>query len=262
MASLEPPRPLLSGAIGLYVRAYRVDLTECEVPEGGFRSFNDFFSRPLRDGARPLDTDPEAVLCPADGKLEDEGPIDARSRFLVKGKTYEVGELVGAPSEAARFEGGRFAVIYLSPRDYHRVHAPVSGAVTHARHVGGTLFPVNRIGVEHVPNLFAKNERVAVHQQSERHGEVVTVLVGAMVVGGIEVVFDATIRSNHGRPAGEIRYPRPTHLERGAELGRFLLGSTAIVLTQASARLRPCIAPGASVRMGQALYRRDGEEAA
>lgn len=253
---------MLSGAIGLYVRAYRVDLTECEVPEGGFRSFNEFFSRPLRDGMRPLDPDPDAVLCPADGKLEDEGPIDAHARFLVKGKTYEVGELLGAASEAARFEGGRFAVVYLSPRDYHRVHAPVDGVVTHARHVGGTLFPVNRIGVEHVPNLFARNERVAVHLASARHGEIVTVLVGAMVVGGIEVAFDPSIRSNQGRPAGEICYPTPTRFSRGAEIGRFLLGSTVIVLSQACARLEPCLAPGSTVRMGQALYRRTDEEAA
>jgi phosphatidylserine decarboxylase len=256
VASLEPPRPLLSSAIGLYVKAYRVDLTDCDVPAGGYRSFNEFFSRPLRDGARPLDADPDAVLCPADGKLEDEGPIDASSRFLVKGRSYEVGDLLGSAGEAARYQGGRFAVVYLSPRDYHRVHAPVSGTVPRARHVGGTLFPVNRIGVEHVPNLFAKNERVAVHQASERHGEVVTVLVGAMVVGGIELAFDPSIRSNRGRVAGEIRYPSPTRIARGDELGRFLLGSTAIVLTGPDAALAPCVLPGAPVRMGQALYRR------
>lgn len=255
VASAEPPRALLSRAIGLYVRAYRVDLSDCEVPAEGYRSFNEFFSRPLRDGARPLADDSGALLCPADGKLEDEGPIRPGARFLVKGREYDVAELlglaVGDPS-ASRFVGGRFAIVYLSPRDYHRVHAPVSGTVTRARHVGGTLFPVNRIGLEHVPNLFAKNERVAVHQASERHGEIVTVMVGAMVVGGIELAFDASIRSNQGVARGEVVYDG-VRLERGAELGRFLLGSTAIVLTTPAAALAPCVDAGSPVRMGQAL---------
>ncbi len=257
VASIEPPRALLTGAIGLYVRAYRVDLSECEIPADGYRSFNEFFSRPLRDGARPLDQDAGALLCPADGKLEDEGPITAGARFLVKGRSYDVAELLGLPpgdASAARFEGGRFAIVYLSPRDYHRVHAPVGGTVTRARHVGGTLFPVNRIGLEHVPNLFAKNERVAVHQASDRHGEVVTVMVGAMVVGGIELSFDPSIRSNQGVARGEVSYDH-VRLERGDELGRFLLGSTAIVLTTAAAGLVPCVEPGSAVRMGQALHR-------
>jgi phosphatidylserine decarboxylase len=127
--------------------------------------------------------------------------------------------------------------------------------VSQARHIGGTLFPVNRIGLDHVPNLFAKNERIAVHQQSELHGEVVTVLVGAMIVGGIELAFDASIRSNQGNvERGVVRYEDVT-LTRGAELGRFLLGSTAIVLTTAEARVVPGLTPGSSVRMGQALYR-------
>jgi phosphatidylserine decarboxylase len=255
VASLEPPRALLARAIGLYVRAYRVDLSDCEVPRSGFRSFNEFFSRPLRAGARPLDAEPGSILCPADGKLEDEGSIAPGSSFLVKGRRYDVGELLGSGEDAARFDGGRFAVVYLSPRDYHRVHAPVSGRVSQARHIGGTLFPVNRIGLDHVPNLFAKNERIAVHQQSELHGEVVTVLVGAMIVGGIELAFDASIRSNQGNvERGVVRYEDVT-LTRGAELGRFLLGSTAIVLTTAEARVVPGLTPGSSVRMGQALYR-------
>ncbi len=256
VASLKPPRALLDRAIGLYVRAYRVDLSDCEVPPRGFRSFNEFFSRPLREGARPLDDDTDSLVCPADGKLEDEGPIRDDASFLVKGKRYDVGELLGERAGAERFTGGRFAVVYLSPRDYHRVHAPVEGRVTLARHMGGTLFPVNRIGLEHVPNLFAKNERIAVHQETEAHGEVVTILVGAMVVGGIELAFDPSIRSNQGKGAarGEVRYDAIS-LGRGDELGRFLLGSTAIVLTTPRARAVPVVAAGSAVRMGQALYR-------
>lgn len=259
-AALEPPPALLQRAIDLYVRAYRVDLSECEIPAGGFRSFNEFFSRPLVRGARPIDADPDVLLCPADGKVEDLGPIEPGARFLVKGRDYDVAELLGADAATGRrFEGGQFAVVYLSPRDYHRVHAPVDGVVRVVRHVGGTLFPVNRIGVEHVPRLFAKNERVAVHQESARFGEVVTVLVGAIVVGGIELAFEPRLRTNRGSVLGELRYgEEAAHLGRGDELGRFVLGSTAIVLTTPAARLAPAVQSGSIARMGRALLRANG----
>jgi phosphatidylserine decarboxylase len=257
-AAMEPPRPLLQTAIDLYVRAYRVDLSECEIPAGGFRSFNEFFGRPLVRGARPIEADPGTMLCPADGKIEDIGPIERGSVFRVKGRDYDVGELLGGV-DGGRFDGGHFAVVYLSPRDYHRVHAPVDGAVRTVRHVGGTLFPVNRIGVEHVPRLFAKNERVAVHQASERFGEVVTVLVGAIVVGGIELSFEPRLRTNRGTVLGELSYEGDAPvLGRGDELGRFVLGSTAIVLTTAAASIEPAIEPGAPARMGRALFRARG----
>lgn len=255
-AASEPPRALLSRAIDLYVRAYDVDLAECVVPDGGFRSFNEFFSRPLVPGARPLDPDPDTILCPADGKVEDLGSIEAGSRFLVKGKEYEVGELLGG-GDASAFVGGRFAVVYLSPRDYHRVHAPVDGAVEVIRHVGGTLYPVNRIGLDHVPRLFAKNERVAIHQKSERFGEVVTVMVAAIVVGGIELPFEPRLATNKGSVLGEVRYGSDgPHIARGDELGRFVLGSTAIVLTTPAANIAPRVPSGAKAKMGEALFSR------
>jgi phosphatidylserine decarboxylase len=253
-AASEPPRALLSAAIDLYVRAYDVDLAECVIPEGGFRSFNEFFSRPLVAGARPLDPDPDALLCPADGKVEDLGPIETGSRFSVKGKEYEVGELLGGGDPSA-FVGGQFAVVYLSPRDYHRVHAPVDGVVEEIRHVGGTLYPVNRIGLEHVPRLFAKNERVAIHQKSERFGEVVTVMVAAIVVGGIELPFEPRLATNKGHVLGEVRYGgRGPNIARGEELGRFVLGSTAIVLTTPEAKLTARMPSGAKAKMGEALF--------
>lgn len=257
-AASEPPRALLSRAIDLYVRAYQVDLTECVVPEGGFRTFNEFFSRPLVPGARPVDIDAGTLVCPADGKVEDLGPIDAQSVFRVKGRDYEVGELLGG-ADPAPFVGGRFAVVYLSPRDYHRVHAPVDGVVERIRHVGGTLFPVNRIGVENVPRLFAKNERVAIHQRSERFGEVVTVMVGAIVVGGIELPFEPRLSTNKGSVLGEVVYgARGPRIGRGEELGRFVLGSTAIVLTTPKAGVEAAVASGSIARMGRALFTSGG----
>lgn len=262
VASLGMPQPLLQRAIDFYVRAYDVDLSECDVPEGGWASFNEFFTRPLRSGCRAVDPDPDAIVSPADGLVEDCGPIDARSTFRVKGKPYDVGELLGDPRDAARFEGGRFAIVYLSPRDYHRVHAAVDGPVRVVRHVGGTLFPVNKIGLEHVPGLFAKNERVAVFQQSPRHGEIATILVGAIVVGGVTLSFDAAVRTNHGPPRGTVRYMdgREPVLERGEELGAFRLGSTVIVLTTRSAAVEMAIEPGTVVRWGEALARRSHDD--
>jgi phosphatidylserine decarboxylase len=253
VAAAQPGRELLARAIDLYVRAYDVDLSECEVPSGGFRSFNEFFTRPLREGARPLDDDPSAILSPADGKVEDAGPIDARGSFRIKGRPYSLEELLGSHEEAERLSGGHFVVVYLSPRDYHRVHAPVTGEITRARHLGGTLFPVNRIGVEHVPKLFAKNERVVVVQDSAI-GEVVTVLVGALVVGGIALSFDRELVTRRGPAAGETRYraPRPA-MARGEELGWFELGSTAIVILPGSARATLTVQPGQAIQMGRAI---------
>jgi phosphatidylserine decarboxylase len=257
MAALGLPSPLLQRAIDLYVQAYQVDLSECTIPEGGWASFNEFFTRQLRAGCRPIDDDQKSIVSPADGLVADCGGIDASSRFRVKGRTYEVGELLGDGRDAARFEGGKFAIIYLSPRDYHRVHAPVDGPVQLVRHVGGTLFPVNRIGLDHIPGLFAKNERVAVVQDSPLHGEVATILVGAIVVGGITLSFDSAVRTNDGPPRGTVRYlsGREPKLARGDELGAFQLGSTVIVLVTRSAGIELVIEPGTVIRMGQAIGR-------
>jgi phosphatidylserine decarboxylase len=262
MAARPSRGALLARAIDLYVKAYDVDLSECEIPSGGFRSFNEFFTRPLREGARPLDADPSAILSPADGKIEDAGPIDARGAFVIKGKPYTLEELLGSTDEAERLAGGQFVVVYLSPRDYHRVHAPVSGEVVRARHLGGTLFPVNRIGVEHVPKLFAKNERVVVVQDAGALGEIVTVLVGALVVGGIGLAFDDALVTRRGVAGGETRYraPRP-RVERGGELGWFELGSTAIVILPRTAVAKLAVEPGQSIRMGRAIAHAPGAAA-
>ena len=185
-----------------YCRAYGVDLSECEVPPRGFETFDAFFTRRLRTGARAIDRDPRTIVSPADGSVEDIGVIEPGATFLVKGRRYDVAELLGDAGAGVEFEGGSFAVIYLSPRDYHRVHAPVEGPVTALRHVAGTLFPVNAFGVTHVPNLLARNERVVVHQRNEVHGRVMTVLVGAVGVGRISVSFDDSVMTNDGRAVG------------------------------------------------------------
>jgi phosphatidylserine decarboxylase len=240
----------------VYCRAYGVTLDDYEVPAGGFSSFDEFFTRRLKPGVRPIDPDPTALTSPADGRIEDFGAIEPGATFLVKGREYDVAELLGDPASAAQFEGGRFAIVYLSPSDYHRVHAPVSGAVTSARHVPGTLYPVNAIGLAHVPKLFARNERVVVHQRSQRHGHVATVLVGAIGVGRITMSFDPGIVTNDSATAGLREYGDDApFLERGDELGIFHLGSTAIVFTTPGAELELSCTAGQHVQMGQTIAR-------
>jgi phosphatidylserine decarboxylase len=244
-------------AVRAYCKAYDVDLAECEVPKAGWDSFDAFFTRSLKPGVRPLDPEPDALVSPADGRVEDAGLIEVGSTLRVKGHTYSVGELLADRWAGSLYAGGQFAVIYLSPRDYHRVHAPVDGRVRSVRHVEGTLFPVNEIGVRHVPRLFARNERVVVEQTTPRHGPITTVMVGAIGVGRISVAFDPTLVTNSGRAYGESIYTASDapELRRGDELGTFHLGSTVIVFTGPGSGLALVKRPGQRVRMGEALLR-------
>jgi len=254
VASTGASRALLDRAIAAYVRAYAVDLDDAQVPPGGFRTFDEFFTRALRPGARPIEGDEQTLVSPADGKVESAGPIRAGSSFRVKDHDYSVGELLA--EDARRFEGGAFAIVYLSPRDYHRVHSPATGPVRAVRHVGGTLLPVNAFGVRAYPNLFARNERVVVFQQTEV-GEVATIMVGAVGVGRISLSFDPTVMTNVGRAPTTVRYDDRSapRLARGDELGKFHLGSTAIVLTTPEVGAQVGVDPGQRVRMGAALAR-------
>jgi phosphatidylserine decarboxylase len=252
LSDLSGPQPLVQRAISSFVRAYDVNLDEAVTPPGGFSSFDAFFTRALKPGMRTVDTRPSVIVSPADGRLEDLGRIDARARFHVKGFEYTAAELLGDPAEAERFAGGSFFIVYLSPRDYHRVHSPVAGKVLRARHVDGTLYPVNSIGLTHVPRLFARNERVVTVQDAPGLGEVATIMVGAIGVGRITMSFDDRIVTNAGRAATTQHYGASgPELPRGGELGKFHLGSTAIVMWRGGGNIRPTA--GTSVRMGQAI---------
>jgi phosphatidylserine decarboxylase len=255
VAGTPAPSEILRRAIDLYVRAYQVDLSEAVVPALGFRSFDEFFTRALKPGSRPLEGGTETLVSPADGLVEAAGPVERGASIRVKGQRYEVGELLGDAADAERYEGGTFAVIYLSPRDYHRVHAPVSGPAHTLRHVGGTLLPVNSFGVANYPRLFARNERVAVLQRSEPFGEVATVLVGAVGVGRISIAFDAEMMTNVGRSPTTRRWAPSAAPEvpRGEELGAFHLGSTVVLFVERVASLEWRVRPGDRVRVGQAL---------
>jgi phosphatidylserine decarboxylase len=255
------PSTVLNPVLGAYIRAFDVNLDEAVVPQDGFASFNDFFTRKLRDGVHAIDQNPDAIVSPSDGRLDDVGPIDGNSHFLVKGQPYTSEELLGSSEEARWFEGGKYGVVYLSPRDYHRVHSPVTGTVRRVRHLPGALYPVNSIGIRHVPRLFARNERVVVYVDTERFGTVAVVFVGAFIVGKISLYFDAPKRPPHGGSPVERTYDSSSapRLARGDEMGAFLLGSTVVLLLPKSSWRDAPSSPIGPVRMGQPIAWRSAE---
>ncbi|WPC05657.1 archaetidylserine decarboxylase [Pseudomonas benzenivorans] len=219
--------------IGWFIKRYQVDMSEAREPAESFEHFNAFFTRALKDGVRPLDASPGAVLCPADGAISQLGRIEHGRIFQAKGHSFSAVELLGGDAErAAPFMGGEFATVYLSPKDYHRVHMPLAGTLREMVYVPGRLFSVNQTTAENVPELFARNERVVCLFDTER-GPMAVVLVGAMIVASIETVWAGLITPPK-RALKTFRYDEtaraPITLDKGAELGRFKLGSTAIVL--------------------------------
>ncbi|WP_165667469.1 archaetidylserine decarboxylase [Metapseudomonas otitidis] len=241
-----------------FARRYQVNMSEALVEDlTAYEHFNAFFTRALKEGARPLDSTPGAILCPADGAVSQLGPIEHGRIFQAKGHSFSVLELLGGDAErAAPFMGGDFATIYLSPRDYHRVHAPLGGTLREMVYVPGRLFSVNQCTAENVPELFARNERVVCLFDTER-GPMAVVLVGAMIVASIETVW-AGLVTPPKRELKTFRYDEaaraPISLEKGAELGRFKLGSTAIVLFgPEQIRWAEGLAAGSAVSMGQLL---------
>lgn len=254
LAERRLPGLLLRPLLRTYVRVYKVDLSEAAQPLAAYPSFNAFFTRRLREGARTLDADPAAVLSPSDSRLSSMGPVPADGRLeQVKGSTYSLRALLGG-AEAAEFERGAQATLYLSPSMYHRVHAPVSGRIRCWRYLPGRLYPVNALAVRLVKELFAVNERLAVVIDTDVLGPVAVVMVGATNVGRMTLSFDSLV-TNAGLPATAVRPAAPIPIERGQELGAFNLGSTVVLLVANAAALEPQVSAGTVVKMGQALWR-------
>jgi phosphatidylserine decarboxylase len=248
LADVEWSPEVGRAVVRLYARLYDVSFDEC-VEQGGWRNFDAFFTRRLKDGARPVDGRAKIVVSPADGRVESMGRVDEGGTFVVKGRPYSVEELVGDAAEARRFLGGAGCVVYLSPRDYHRVHAPVDGTIRRIRSMPGDYFPVNAIGLRHVPNLFARNRRVAIEIDADGGlGRVTVVMVVAMIVGRITVsgvdAWDV--------PLGDHDFSPPRRVARGEEIGVFHLGSTAVVFTERAASARWLASEG-PIRMGVGL---------
>lgn len=253
LASLEGGR-LTTAVIRGFIRRYRVDMGQALDPDpASYPTFQDFFTRALVPGARPIDAAP--FVSPVDGTISQFGTIGQGRIFQAKGHDYSATALLGGDAAlAAQFDNGSFATLYLSPADYHRVHMPCAGRLTRMVYVPGTLFSVNQTAARYVPGLFARNERLVCVFESD-NGPFVLVLVGAAVVGAIATVWHGAV--NQPRP-GEVREWRyaenPVSLEKGQEMGRFYLGSTVVALfPQGCIDFNPHWAPGGTIRMGACM---------
>jgi phosphatidylserine decarboxylase len=236
-----------------FLRLYRVDMTEAaQTDPYRYGSFNEFFTRALKDGARPIAGDAHAIASPVDGCVSEAGTLDRDLLLQAKGRQYRLTELLASQPWASQFEGGSFATIYLAPFNYHRVHMPLHGELRETVYVPGRLFSVNAVTARHVPGLFARNERILTLFDSAA-GPFALVLVGALNVGSMATVWAGDITPAARRVITKIPAP-PTVLEKGAELGRFNMGSTVILLFGANrARWHPEIKAGCVVRLGQSL---------
>jgi len=249
--------PAHAAVMKVWVSHFGVNLDEAEVPPGGFDSFNSFFTRRLKPGSRPIDPDPSAMVSPCDGKVQTAGEITSGMLFQAKGIDYRLSELLGEASDegvAARFDGGRYLTIYLSPGDYHRVHFPVSGHVRGVRHIPGGLLSVSPGVLNLFDDVFCSNERVSGLLETDG-GYVGMVMVGATSVGRISLSF-SDIVSNVGRHWGSAIYTEPIPCARGDEYGVFNLGSTVIVLVEKGVWLPVHPEAGSSIRLGQAIFRK------
>ncbi len=245
-----------TAVIRWFIGRYGVNMAEAASPDpAAYASFNAFFTRPLREGVRPL---AEAdFVCPVDGAISQLGPIEFDQIFQAKGHFYSTTALVGGDRTlAARFEDGEFATIYLSPRDYHRIHMPCAGRLTQMIYVPGELFSVNPATARGVPGLFARNERVVCVFEGA-FGPFVMVLVGATIVGSMATVWHGVVNPPRMPDIEKRSYAEgEVVLEQGAEMGRFLLGSTVVMLFPKQVlRFASDWVPGRAVRMGEAMAR-------
>lgn len=219
--------PVLKNAVITAFKAqYGIDMSLAEQSNAlKYKSFNEFFTRSLKQGVREIDSNPNSIVSPADGAISQLGKIEDGAIFQAKGQQFTVENLIADPQLAEPFKNGQFATVYLSPKDYHRVHMPFAGTLTETLYVPGELFSVNQTTAENIPGLFARNERMVCLFDTEI-GRMAVVLVGAMIVAGIETVATGKVK-----PTGRLELNQhDLFLDKGAELGRFYLGSTAVVL--------------------------------
>ncbi|MFN0302273.1 MAG: archaetidylserine decarboxylase [Burkholderiales bacterium] len=245
---------LTQAAVRRFVARYRVDMSEAADPAiEHYATFNEFFTRGLRTGIRPLAEAP--WVCPVDGAISQFGAIAHDQVFQAKGHHYSTRALVGGDAAlAARFENGAFATLYLSPKDYHRIHMPCRGILRRMIHVPGTLFSVNPVTARTIPELFARNERVVCVFDSA-HGPFVLALVGATIVGSMATVWHGVVNPPRSGQMREWQYDgNAVTLDQGAEMGRFLLGSTVVLLfPRDTLRFNPDWAAGRSIRLGEMM---------
>jgi phosphatidylserine decarboxylase len=258
LARRTVPRALRRPLYGGFARTVGADLSAVDGPLDQFERFDDFFTRPLVPGARPVDGGEGAVVSPVDGVVSETGVAEGGRLIQCKGLDYTVRGLLADAVEARAFEGGAYATLYLAPRDYHRIHSPVEGKVSGYRHIPGAFFPVNPLSVRNVSGLFSINERLVSYLESEL-GRVAVVKVAATGVGHITLSYDRGVRTHRSGSAGRHgwvqRYAAPRPLARGGELGMFHLGSTVILLFEPG-RVKLDLERGQIVRMGARIGQR------
>ena len=251
--------PIKNTFIRWFVKRYQVDMSlAVEEDPLAYDCFNDFFTRALKPDARPIHPHPQSIVCPADGAISQIGKIQEGRILQAKGQSFSVLELLGGEEDlAAQFTGGSFATVYLSPRDYHRVHMPYGGKLRAMVSIPGELFSVNGVTTEQVPRLFARNERAAAIFDTDI-GPMAIVLVGAMIVAGIETVWDGQIAPFASREVATSLYPyQNLNLKKGDEMGRFKLGSTVIMLfAKDKVEWSKKYTPTTPTKMGEIMGRR------
>ena len=254
LANLECPS-LTPKIIAWFVNRYQVNMQEAARTDiHSYKCFNDFFTRALKADARPIaQTD---FICPVDGAISQFGPIQRNQIFQAKGHDYSTLALVaGNVPLASHFEDGQFACLYLSPKDYHRIHMPCAGKLISMTYVPGDLFSVNPTTAANVPNLFARNERVVCEFKSASHGTFVMVLVGATIVGSMATVWHGVINPPRSKTVKKWDYSnQEISLAQGEEMGRFLLGSTVVMLfEQTTLTFNPSWQPAQTIQLGETM---------
>lgn len=251
---------LKNAMIKKFIRTYRVNMAEAADPDPeSYLCFNEFFTRKLKSGARRFPTHKFDIACPADGAISQIGGIEQGRIFQAKGYDFSTRELLGGSQQLAdQFEDGEFATIYLSPKDYHRVHMPVGGTLKQMIYVPGRLFSVSPLTVNQIPRLFARNERMVAHFETE-HGPMAMVMVGAMIVASIETVWAGMVTPPK-RQLQRFDYGEAISLQKGDEMGRFKLGSTVILLFgKDMISWDKALRADQTVSMGQTLGRTQGQ---
>jgi len=244
--------------IGFFIRLYRIDMSTASEPEfRNYSNFNEFFTRTLRPGIRPVAKDSHSICCPVDGSISQIGRIDGTGLFQAKGCTYDLSGLLAGDRESIDcFRNGSFATLYLSPRDYHRIHMPVGGHLLKMTYVPGRLFAVNNPATRQIPNLFARNERV-LNLFATEYGNMSLIMIGALFVGSMDTVWAGSVTPAKTRSIRRWDYePDQISLDKGAELGRFNMGSSVILLFEpGKIEWLPELTAGNQVLMGQQIGR-------
>jgi phosphatidylserine decarboxylase len=253
---IPAPRPVVRAAIRTFARKYGVDVAEADRALEEYPTFTEFFTRRLKPGARPIAPGELLPVSPVDGMVGEVGEIVDGRLLQAKGKHYSLAELFGGPAaeqDARRFTGGSFVTIYLAPHNYHRIHAPLGGAITGYINVPGTLWPVNAIGVRNVDRLFCVNERLTTFLETPR-GACAVVAVGAMNVGRIRAVYDDVVtNARRTRAVQHKHYEKPIPVEKGAELAIFEMGSTVVVVFAPGVKIAADVVAGRAIKLGERL---------